>query len=151
MLLFLFFLTHAQFMHVVDGWWHRNGLGLSLLGGSCFLHRSQYLCSILTSKIIWGERTDKAQTKFLVEFCQLSDKLIFFAPNLWLLRQYFSMIFQEQLLWMSPQLWPQGNGINPAQEEKDFMMMVTPNAKPSLDKICFLLNRSVELSVDISQ
>ena len=52
---------------------------------------------------------------------------------------------------MSPQLWPQGNGINPAQEEKDFMMMVTPNAKPSLDKICFLLNRSVELSVDISQ
>ena len=37
------------------------------------------------------------------------------------------------------------------QKEKDFMIMVIPNAKTSLDKICFLLNRSVELNVDISQ
>ena len=72
---------------------------------------------------------------------------------------------------MSPQLWPHGKGIgvidlnppsgtarykramrsNPAQEEKDFMMTVIRNAKKSLDKIFFLLNRSVELNVDISQ
>ena len=29
--------------------------------------------------------------------------------------------------------------------------MVIPNAKKSLDKICFLFNRSVELNVAISQ
>ena len=68
---------------------------------------------------------------------------------------YGLMVKELELLTLNP---PSGTArykramqSNPAQEEKDFMMLVIPNAKKSLDKIFFLLNRSVELNVDISQ
>ena len=69
--------------------------------------------------------------------------------------RYGIRVKELELLTLNPQSgtarYKRAMQSNPAQEEKDFMMMVIPNVKKSLDKICFLLNRSVELNVDISQ